>query len=68
MGLVQLSTRRGRIARVPQDNEPIVELQLGEHERVIWVALEVEFGRYSTRYDDRTTYDWVWVAHIETRL
>lgn len=65
MSLVQIVKRTGRIDRVkPEHAPPVVELEIGDNQRVISIDLhEVVFGDL-----DRKTRDWRWTAYVETRL
>jgi hypothetical protein len=59
-GLVQLVKRRYRLDRAPRGQEPVFDLQLGEHEQVVGVAFE-----HTADHPDRQTVDhvvWVWIA------
>lgn len=63
MALVQVSTKEGKIRRVPRGEMPVIEMDLGDNQRVVQVEL------HSTEYSyiDRKTVDWRWIATIETR-
>lgn len=64
MSLVQIATRRGTIEQTdPDDPEPVVELHLEDHERVVSLDL-----RRDPLWRGRTTVDWSWIAVIEVRL
>jgi hypothetical protein len=65
--LVQIRLVRGDIKRVPPGETPIIELQLEPHERV----LDIELARneqHGRALSERKTYDWTWVAYVETQL
>ena len=71
MSLVQIVKVEGEINRVPKDQVPIIELDLSEDRRVINIErFEVRgpAGKYSTRYEDRLTYDWDYTLYVEWRM
>jgi len=62
--LVQIAARKGRIDRIPNGQEPVIELHLEPRQYV--TRLDISDNRYSN--GDRKTFDAWWTAWVATPL
>lgn len=61
--LVQIVKHRVEIKRVPRGKDPVIEMHLESHQRVVQIR-----DRWSSDYSDRKTVDHVFDVWIESTL
>ena len=64
MSLVQVTYRQGEIKRVPRGQDPFIEIELDDRQRII----AMDMRRKIFINPERKTDDWTWWAFVETRL